>query len=316
MTSLSPAKASAFSATEQFYARSTGVKVFRWGLRAAQNLWPALGQRLAKRLFLTPLPPKWLHRRGDWPNPWRREHWPFERASLTLYRYQTAALVVARGEFETHLPHVLLVHGWGGHAGQMLALAQRVAEAGFVPLILEFPAHGRSRGMQSSLPQFARAIDYTATRLADKGVELHGLIAHSLGATAAAWCVARGLGVQRLVLVAPADAPRDYTHMFAQVFGLHEATRAGMQGRIEAQEAATMAQFDAAATAGRVSAHTLVVHDEQDKINHFAGAHRFVSRLPRAELLATQGLGHRKILRDDVVGQAVKRFMQACLSKD
>jgi pimeloyl-ACP methyl ester carboxylesterase len=261
-------------------------------------------------LFLTPLPPKWLHRQQAWGVNWRKESWAFERASLTLYRYQSAALACPGDEYEAGLPHVLLVHGWGGHAAQMLPIAQALAQAGLVPLILEFPGHGHSAGSSSSLPQFARAIDYVATRLAEKQVALQGMVAHSLGAAAAAWCVARGLAVQRLVLVAAADAPRGYTHMFANVFGLSEATRAGMQRRIEAQEAMTMAQFDAAATSPRVMQPTLVVHDEQDNINHFGGAQRYMAHLPQTQLLATQGLGHRKILRNAQVLGAVQEFIR------
>jgi predicted esterase len=45
------------------------------------------------------------------------EQWPFEDASLTLYTRPVAP----------HGPVVLLVHGWGGHAGQMLALADQLA---------------------------------------------------------------------------------------------------------------------------------------------------------------------------------------------
>ena len=57
-------------------------------------------------------------------------------------------------------PKVLLVHGWGGHAGQMLALAQAVAAEGFTPVLLEMPAHGRSAGTvsnASSTPRRKRA---------------------------------------------------------------------------------------------------------------------------------------------------------------
>jgi pimeloyl-ACP methyl ester carboxylesterase len=301
---------SAVSATEQFYARSLGVKLFRAVLQSAQAFWPALCARLAMRLFLTPLPPKWLHRRASWSDAWKQEQWRFEQTSLTVYRYLSPPLrsYPIQG-FETERKHVLLVHGWGGDAAQMQPIAQTLAQQGVLPLIVEFPAHGMSDGSMSSLPQFARAIDYVQAKLAERGVALHAVVAHSLGAAAAAWCASRGLPIARLVLIAAADAPKGYTQMFAKVFGLSESSRAAMQARIEQSEGITMAQFDAAQSAPRVHVPTLVVHDEQDTINRFEGAQRFMAHLPDAKLLRTQGLGHRKLLKDALVKEYVANWV-------
>ncbi len=100
--------------------------------------------------------------------------------------------------------------------------------AGFAPLLLEMPAHGRSAGTVSNPPQFARAIDYVAARLAQEGTALKAMAAHSLG------CQCAGLrgrpqacAAERLVLLAPPASPREFTRYFAHVFGLSERTRAG-----------------------------------------------------------------------------------------
>ena len=52
-------------ATSAFYNASRLTRIFRWGLGASQQLWPALAVRAALRLFGTPLPPKWLNRRSQ-----------------------------------------------------------------------------------------------------------------------------------------------------------------------------------------------------------------------------------------------------------
>src|SRR3954471_16290637 len=133
-------------ATSAFYNTSRLTRIFRWGLGASQQLWPALAVRAAYRLFGTPLPPKWISRRRAWRPDWHIEQWPVEDASLTLYSRPAAP----------DGPVVLLVHGWGGHAGQMLALAGKLSAQGLRPVIVEMPAHGRSGGSVSNLPQFAR----------------------------------------------------------------------------------------------------------------------------------------------------------------
>ena len=286
-------------ATAAFYSASPTTKLFRWGLGASQRLWPALAVRAASRLFATPLPPKWLSRRRAWGPDWRIEAWPFENASLTLYSRPVAP----------HGPLVLLVHGWGGHAGQMLALADSLQAQGLRPVIVELPAHGRSAGSISTLPQFARAIEYAAARLVQQGHSLHALVAHSLAANAGAYAVSRGLPVTKLVLMAPPASPYEYTRLFAHVFGLSEGTRAAMQRRVEAREGILMPQFEPAAVGPRVRQPTLIVHDRRDSINRFADGEAYRDAIDGAHLLATEELGHRRILKDPAVLEQVTQFV-------
>jgi pimeloyl-ACP methyl ester carboxylesterase len=278
----------ALEATSAFYQASPGVRLFRLALGASQRLWPALAVRAAARLFGTPLPPRWLARRTPWDASWKVESWPFEDASVTVYSPSVAP----------HGPTVLLLHGWGGHARQMLPLAQALAPQGLRPVLVEMPAHGNSEGSVSNLPQFARAIEYVAARLAQQGHSLRAVVAHSLAANAAAYVASRGLGIERLVLLAPPASPREYTRLFAHVFGLSEATRAAMQRRFEAREGILMPQFEPPAVGPRIRVPTLVVHDRDDSINGFADGKAFAHAIRGSELLATQGLGHRKILKD------------------
>jgi pimeloyl-ACP methyl ester carboxylesterase len=286
-------------ATSAFYNASPLTRIFRWGLGASQQLWPALAVRAAYRLFGTPLPPKWISRRRSWSPDWHIEQWPFEDASLTLYSRPAAP----------HGPVVLLVHGWGGHAGQMLALADQLGAQGLRPVIVEMPAHGRSSGSVSNLPQFARVLEYVTARLIQQGHTLRAVVAHSLSANAGAYAASRGLAAGRLVLLAPPASPLEYTRLFAHVFGLSEATRAAMQRRIEAREGILMPQFEPAAVGPRITLPTLVVHDRQDSINRFADGVAYSETIAGARLLATEGLGHRKILKDDEVLRQVAAFL-------
>lgn len=285
--------------TAAYYGASPTTKLFRWGLGASQRLWPALTVRAAYRLFGTPLPPKWLNRRRSWSPDWRINNWAFENASLTVYERPVAP----------HGPLVLLVHGWGGHAGQMLALADTLQAQGMRPVLLEMPAHGRSAGSTSNLPQFARAIDYVVARLRQEGHQVQALVAHSLAANAGAYALSRGLPVDKLVLLAPPASPYEYTRLFAHVFGLREATRAAMQQRIEAREGILMPQFEPAAVGPRIHQPTLVVHDRRDSINRFADGVAYSQAIAGARLLATDELGHRRILKDEGVLREVAAFV-------
>lgn len=281
------------------YGSQAGIRLSRMMFAAAERVWPALAVRAATRLFGTPMPPRWWRRPPAWDAPWRIEAWPFEDASLTVYAPRAA------GERSRV---ALLVHGWGGHAAQLLPLARALARQGLTPVLLEMPAHGRSAGAVSNLPQFVRAIEYVAARLQQQGHRVHAVLAHSLGASAAACAAGRGLPAERLVLVAPPASAREYTRFFAHVFGLGEATRAALQARIEAREGMVMTDLEPAAVGPRIRMPTLVVHDRADRVNGFADGMAFAHAIAGARLLATEGLGHRKVLQDPGVIDQVTAF--------
>jgi len=283
-----------------YYQTNPASRVLRWGLGLSERVWPALAVHGAYRLFGTPLPPRWLQRRHAALDGWQATAWPFEQASLTLYQPPPGP----------HGPVVLLLHGWGGHAAQMLPLAQALMAQGLRPVLADLPAHGRSRGSTSNLPQFARAIEYLTARLQQQGHAVRAVAAHSLAANALAYAAARGLPVERLVLLAPPASPLAYTRLFAAVFGLSEDTRARLQQRVEANEGILMRQFEPAAVGPRVAQPTLIVHDREDRINRFADAEAYRDALRAARLMETSGLGHTRLLRDAQVLQAVAEHLR------
>lgn len=285
-------------AASSYYGASLGIRLFRLVLGTAEKLAPRLALRAAYRLFGTPMPARLVRRRSDWGPNWRAESWAFEDASITVYSPAVSP----------HAPVALLVHGWGGHARQMLPLAEAYARQGLKPVLLEMPAHGASAGRTSNLPQFARAIEYAAARLSQQGFELRVLAAHSMGANAAAFAASRNLPVDKLVLIAPPASPREFTRYFAHVFGLSETTRAAMQARVEAREGILMPHFEPEHVGPRVRMPTLVVHDREDSVNRFSDGQAYARTIAGAQLVATQGLGHRRILKEEAVLDEIANF--------
>lgn len=291
------------STAPAYFGNGAGIRLLRYSLGALQRVSPALAIRTAHRLFCTPSPLRWRRPRSGIRVGWQIESLPFEGSHLTLHM----PAGTASG------PTALLLHGWGGHAHQMSALADSLYAQGQFPVIVDMPAHGLSAGRRSNLPQFARAVNYLAARLQQRGQAVQVLVAHSLGANAAAHAVSRGLPVQRLVLLAPPASPKTYTGVFASMFGLSEATRAAMQLRIESSEAVLMSQFEPAAVGPRIPAPTLVVHDQDDRINALADGVSFSQHIAGAQLHMTRGLGHVRLLKDPDVCARVADFCAGTL---
>lgn len=279
-----------------FYAASPAARALGATLRLADRVVPAWGTRGALRLFFTPLPWK-LAARRPLPSPWQLTHWPFEGVQLASHR---------RTDLTPGRPIVLLVHGWAGSAAQMRRLADTLAAQGFDPVLLDLPAHGRSGGWRSTLPQFGRALFAAASRLGP----LHGVVAHSLGALAALHAAARGLPVQRLALIAPSAPPAQFLDWFAGSFGLPEGISARMRSQIELREQVNLGEYEPGWLGPRVQQPSLVLHDEADRVAPFGASRRLAKHMPSLRLASHAGLGHRRILDDAAVAEAVAEHLR------
>lgn len=261
-------------------------------LRLVHRVAPVLSTHLALDLFSTPLPDKRQARSRPVPAPWAPRRRPFEAGFITTWQ---------RTDVPDGAPPVLLVHGWGGDAHQWRELGDRLAAAGFNPVLLDLPAHGRSDGRRSTLPQWVRALFSVTAALGP----WHAVTAHSLGALAAAHALAQGLPAARLALVATSQPPRQFLRWFTGVLGLGEGQALRMQARLEKREGLPLQHFEAEWLGPRLSQPTLLVHDTDDRTAPLSGAHRLSEAIAGARLQITQGLGHRRILNDPRVVDAL-----------
>ncbi|MCV2370632.1 alpha/beta hydrolase [Roseateles oligotrophus] len=285
---------SSLNPATMFFAGSISLPLLRGLMGFAQWLAPTLAGRLAFALFSTPMPTKRRSPSAATDGPWRAEHWELMGLRLCTWRLSEA-------EGEPTRPRVLLVHGWAGSAKQMRPLAERLWSQGYEPLALDLPAHGHSQGWQTHMPQFVQALHAAAQRYGP----LHAVVAHSLGAVAASHAVATGLPASKLVLIACSAPPRQVLSWFVACFGLGRAGLTALQARLEHLAGIQLDAFEPAWLATRLKLPLLLIHDEQDKAAPLIHAQALQQALPRGRLMLTQGLGHRRILADPAVAEAV-----------
>lgn len=278
---------------------STNVRIviLRTLLRLLSVVAPARASRVAARLFLQ-TPPRRTGRAIPFARRFAVDFGPDVLAAWT------------RGSG----PVALLVHGWGGRASQMSAFVEPLVRAGFRVVAFDAPGHGDSPGRTASLPAFAAAI----RRVAEAVGPVRVLVGHSLGGAAGALTIADGLPVDRAVLVgAPSDALVWFDRM-VELLGLSPRLARETRERIETRVGDSLARLNAAFLGPRLRLPLLLVHDRADREVPFADAFAYADVAPDATLVATDGLGHQRILRDrDVVARAVA-FLggRASLSSD
>jgi hypothetical protein len=145
-----------------------GFKVRSFALALAERDAPALGARLAVRMWMT-IPPTTPSDARPRLGP------PGERVVLRVGGNRSGGLRGRRGRdvvteswspiaAEGDAPIVYLLHGWGGYRGQFSAFVEPLTSAGFRVVAIDALGHGdsgpglfgRGRGL---LPDFTRAID-------------------------------------------------------------------------------------------------------------------------------------------------------------
>ncbi len=261
-------------------------------IRGVDRVSPRLGARVAARVFLTPRRARLPERESHWLNHARPEVFAVGGFELSGHRWRES------GE------PILLVHGWEGRGSQLGGLALALAERGFQPITVDLPAHGSSRGAQTNLVEIARAI--TAMVLHLGGVA--GIVAHSFGAAGTTVALRQELPVGRLAYLAPAEDFAHYPRVFSHWLGLPAHLSARMRDTVENRIGVTMAELRGKLLAPRMRAPLLIVHDEDDVDVPWQDGRTYEEAWPDSKLMTTKGLGHRRILREPEVVNAVAAF--------
>jgi pimeloyl-ACP methyl ester carboxylesterase len=272
------------------------ARAFQWWFTIGGALAPEAVERQAATLMLTPLrkfgakPRTPLHPEGAAGS--------ISRHAFTLDSHGLRLAVWSWGAG----PAVLLVHGWQGSAAQMAPMAAAIAAAGYRAVMFDLPAHGQSAGKTTSIPECARAVH----AVADAVGSIHGVVGHSFGATSAIFALSEGLEAKAAVLLAPAIGPMPFIDRFTRFVGLPQQRVPGMLRQLEERVGVRIGQIDARRVAPSLRLPALVIHDREDNQVAFSQGEELVRLWPSASLIATDGLGHARMLKDpDTIRVAV-----------
>jgi len=202
-------------------------------------------------------------------------------------------------------PVILLAHGWGGCAGQMTPLVDPLLAAGFSVVALDAPAHGESPGRIASIPIFAAAL----ARAAEAIGPLYGLVAHSMGGAAFTLAASRGLTARRAVFVGPPADVAVWYRGFVRWLALPERAEPALLARVEAIAGERLGRLNARALGPAMKVQVLVIHDRRDREVALEEGAEVARTAADGRLLVTEGLGHRRILKDPGVAAAAARFL-------
>ena len=285
----------AIQAPREVPTKSTNVRASLWLTRAALAVvsWisTAWAARHAEALFFTPPRPR--KSRAALPTG-------AQRLDVQSRYGRVAAWSWGSG------PVVYLVHGWGGRAEQLGAFVVPLVARGLRVIAMDGPGHGESSGRRTSGVEIGRALADVAAQHGPA----RGVIAHSLGAAAATFAVREGLAVERLAFVGPPADPLTWVARFGRQLGLGAAVMAEMRRHSERRIQARWDDLPLVPLRGLPNPPPLlVVHDRDDREVRSADGAAVAAAWPGARLLETEGLGHRRVLRDPAVVNTVAAFL-------
>ncbi len=221
---------------------------------------------------------------------------PFQDGCLQCYRW-------GKG------PQCLFVHCWGGRGTQPEAMIRQLVQSGFSVVSFDHPAHGLSSGTWAEQMRMAQA---TAAVIHDVG-PIDTLIAHSSGVAATAIALRDyELDVQRLVSISSLTDCAWFINVIGSYLGISTQTVAKARARIDANYAQPVGwdTLSIPHMLAHLKIPMLLVHDRDDMEIPFEHALKIQQTLQHAELIATSGLGHRRILKDGAVIDQITRFAQ------
>lgn len=254
-----------------------------------------LAVQFAARLFTSPIKHKIPKRELDMNRLSRQE-------MLIIPAIQKKINVYHSG---SNIKKIVLVHGWSGRGTQLVKFAEAFEKLGYQIVSFDAPAHGKSPGNTTLMPEFIASI----LEIEKQFGPFEAAVGHSLGGMSLLNAVKEGLQIKRLTIIGSGDIVKDIIDDFVHKLQLHPKISDLLRIHFERKSNRTMDSYSSHYAAKSVSIPVLVIHDENDDEVPVSCAHHIHQHLSNGALMITKNLGHRKILGDSNVIRETVHFI-------
>lgn len=264
------------------------LRLLRWVYRYLAPLFPDLAAGYAYRLWFST-------RRHE--TPAREQRW---EAGAVRSCVDTEYGEIAVYQWGTQGPIILLIHGWNGRGTQMASFAQPLVAAGYQVVAFDGPGHGRSPGRWTSIFRLSDA----TLAVVEKYGPVEAVIAHSFGCAVTAYALNHGLSVSRVACISSPASIHYLVERFCHALRIPASVQQKLEQRIAQRMGIDTGEdiwhyISPEANARRIKGiPALIVHDQDDHDVEVSHGQRLHQAWQGSQLLETNGLGHRRILRN------------------
>lgn len=215
-------------------------------------------------------------------------------------------------------PTLILTHGWGRSAEQMLSHAEYLHQAGFHLSLFDVRGHGDSDAveyvtMKEILEDLGAIIDYTLTR-SEVDPNLLGLFGHSMGAAAS---ILKASQDKRVKAVASSSGFADFGDLTTQMLRWRKLPvlpfRFLIQKFWEKRAGISLSQVNPVAQIGNISVPILLLHGDQDQVVTPDQLEKLFKNTNSAEKHIVTGKNHSDLWDDPMYREKVVTFFNRAL---
>lgn len=205
---------------------------------------------------------------------------------------------------------IVLNHGWGDNSLSFQPMIVDLVAQGFCVAAIDHIGHGKSAGNTAHLPAFIDTLELIISELELLDYSVEAIVGHSMGGMATLGLSEQLLKNRKIFLIA---VPIDFFNIM-----FHKVENAGISRHllIRVLENITKAynttwqQLASDKLITKNHANITFLHDVKDRYAPIDDIKNYVSK-SNANLITTDGLGHRRILSDRKVIETIATAMTA-----
>lgn len=202
---------------------------------------------------------------------------------------------------------ILILHGFESRAYNFDRYVQPLLKAGYGVYAMDAQAHGKSEGKTITVPEYVDML----RELEKQTGKFIGYMAHSFGGLAISLYKEQERDhLSKIVLIAPATETSSAINLFVRFFRLSSAMKEGINDYILKKSGKTTDYYSVKRAMLQIANPVLWIHDEDDDITPIEDIKPLLDKQPEnIEFMITQGLGHRKIYKDNNVVKKIISFL-------
>ncbi len=238
------------------------------------------------------------------PEPKREQHWREDAQFISIPHLYGPIATYKWGNSQNT---ILLLHGWSGRGPQMGAFVAPLLERGYQVIAFDAPGHGRTPGTTSSVFKMSDALHAVIKEVGP----INAVIAHSFGCILLAYALKHtDFKTDKAICISSPTTPLFLVDRFCSFMRINDKVKQHFMRYTEAKfNNDVWDKLSADKNVQGMSLPALIIHDEDDHDVPCQLGQQLAEAWPDSHLHLTKGLGHRRILRNKHVIQAVTDFL-------
>ena len=225
-------------------------------------------------------------------------------------RLQTS-MGIAHVNLYGHGSNVVIVsHGWADNSQTFQHLVANLVDQGYFVAAIDHIGHGKSSGTKSNLPNFIESLELLIEHFEHERVTIKSIIGHSMGAIATFNLPFETLKPRKIILIS--SPIKLFELMFKKVeqAGISKKLLTKTLEKVCHPYGVTWQELTSESNRGKLKLPITFIHDRFDKYAPFSDVEKFLDQ-EKNDLVVTEGLGHRNILRDTKVIDRIAQVIEA-----